>query len=207
MHNTLVSDPTSFSASLTRGTYSGHTSFYLAGSTVADAAQGGSVPQSWGSRVETTFNCTFPTRSTGNGVNPEGSPIGLCEANPKPGTSGNDPSKVYLVLNVDRTLPEWESYYSSMSEKAGIDMHMRPNTGWMELSNFEGGNIRLAATICYTKHLLQLLHHSTIMREAPLDSQPAPQILQYCGIASEAVTIQTTFESFSRRNLHLIPSA
>ncbi|RPB26604.1 hypothetical protein L211DRAFT_866468 [Terfezia boudieri ATCC MYA-4762] len=170
--------PTSFSASLSRGTYSGHTSFYLAGSTVADAAQGGSVPQSWGSRVESTFICTFPTRGTGNDVKPEDTPIGLCEATLKPGTSGNDPSKVYLVLKVDGTLPEWESYYSSMSnstENASIDMHMLPNTGWMELSNFEGGNIRLAATICYTKHSLQLPPHSTIKREAPLD-QPAPQI-------------------------------
>jgi len=172
--------PTSFSASLSKVTTSDHTSFYLAGSTVADAAQGSSVPQSWGSRVETTFNCTFPTRGTGNDAKPEDTPIGLCEANLKLGTSNNDPSKAYLVLNVDGTLPEWEKYYSSMSnsnEKASIDMQMLPNTGWMELSNFEGGNVRLAATICYTKHSLQLLPHSTITREAPADSQPEPQIL------------------------------
>ena len=63
--------PTSFAASLSRGNNSGHTSFYLAGSTVADTAQGGSVPGSWSSRVETTFNCTVPTRGTSNDVKPE----------------------------------------------------------------------------------------------------------------------------------------
>lgn len=172
--------PTTFSASLSRGTSGGKTSFYLTGNTAADAAQGGSVPQSWSSPVETTFNCTFPTRGTGNDVKPDDIPIGLCEADVKPGTSSNDPSKAYLVLGVDGTLPEWESYYKSLSnsnEKASIDMHMLPNTGWMELSNFEGGNVRLAATICYAKHTLQLVPHSTITREAPADSQPGPRIL------------------------------
>ncbi|KAF8417499.1 hypothetical protein EV426DRAFT_645788 [Tirmania nivea] len=172
--------PTSFSSFLSRGTNGDHTPFYLTGSTVADTAQGGSVPQSWDSRLETTFNCTLPTRGTGNDVKLEDNPIGLCEADLKPRMSSNDPSTAYLVLKVDGTLPEWETYYRSISnsnEAAGVDLRMLPKTGWMELSNFEGGNVRLSATICYTKHALQLLPHSTITRETPADSQPEPQIL------------------------------
>ena len=58
-----------------------------------------------------------------------------------------------------------------------LQLRMLPNTGWMELSNFEGSDVRLAATICYTKHTLQLLPHSKITRETPADSQLEPQIL------------------------------
>lgn len=167
--------PTRFTASLSRGINSGPTSFYVSGSAVADAAQGGSVPQSWSSPVETTFNCTIPTRGTGS--KREDTPLGLCDAFLKQGAPGSDRPKIYIVFNVDGTLPEWESYYKSISNSgATASIHMIPNRGWMELGNFEGGNIRLAATMCYTKHTLQLLQ-STITREAPADSQLEPQVL------------------------------